>query len=74
VLNVHEQSLATIPRGITSETYSQQQLKDLVQSHWNLATAWTYDRYASTQNSFADVRESTFDTWDESRLHKFLRE
>jgi hypothetical protein len=59
---------------ITPETYSQQQLKDLVQSHWNLATAWTYDQYASAQNSFADVRESTFDAWDESRLHEFLRE
>ncbi|KAJ7353333.1 hypothetical protein DFH08DRAFT_922997 [Mycena albidolilacea] len=56
------------------ETYSQQQLKDLVQSNWNLATAWTYDQYASAQKSFADVRESTFDAWDESRLREFLLE
>ncbi|KAJ7813088.1 hypothetical protein B0H14DRAFT_3150094 [Mycena olivaceomarginata] len=56
------------------ETYSQEQLKDLVQSNWNLATAWTYDQYASAKKSFADARESTFDAWDESRLRDFLLE
>ncbi|KAJ6554568.1 hypothetical protein B0H19DRAFT_1071938 [Mycena capillaripes] len=56
------------------ETYTQQQLKDLVQSNWNLASAWTQDQYASAQKSFADLRESTFDAWDESRLREFLLE
>ncbi|KAJ7146117.1 hypothetical protein C8R44DRAFT_590354, partial [Mycena epipterygia] len=56
------------------ETYSQEQLKDLVQSNWNLASAWTYDQYASAQKSFADLREASFDAWDESRLRDFLLE
>jgi hypothetical protein len=56
------------------EGYSQDQLKDLVQSNWNSASAWTYDQYASAQKSFADVRESVIDSWDESRLREFLLE
>ncbi|KAJ7796624.1 hypothetical protein B0H13DRAFT_2169567 [Mycena leptocephala] len=56
------------------ETYSQEQLKELVQSNWNLASAWTYDQYASAQKSFADLREASFDAWDESRLREFLLE
>ncbi|KAF7373563.1 hypothetical protein MSAN_00566700 [Mycena sanguinolenta] len=56
------------------DTYSQQQLKDLVQSNWNQASSWTADQYASAQKAFADMRESTFDTWEESRLREFLLE
>ncbi|KAJ6463461.1 hypothetical protein C8R45DRAFT_1025853 [Mycena sanguinolenta] len=56
------------------ETYSQQQLKDLVQSNWNQASAWTADQYASAQQAFSNLRESTFDAWDESRLREFLLE
>ncbi|KAJ6630109.1 hypothetical protein B0H10DRAFT_1985029 [Mycena sp. CBHHK59/15] len=56
------------------ETYSQEQLKELVQSNWNSASAWTYDQYASAQKSFADLREASFDAWDESRLREFLLE
>ncbi|KAF8192653.1 hypothetical protein K438DRAFT_1674869 [Mycena galopus ATCC 62051] len=56
------------------ETYSQAQLKDLVQHNWNDASAWTSEQYASAQKSFADLRESTFDAWDESRLREFLLE
>ncbi|KAK7055434.1 hypothetical protein R3P38DRAFT_2847037 [Favolaschia claudopus] len=56
------------------DAYSQQQLKDLVQSNWNLASAWTYDQYASAQKSYADLRDTAFETWDESRLREFLLE
>ncbi|KAF7373562.1 hypothetical protein MSAN_00566600 [Mycena sanguinolenta] len=56
------------------EKSSQQQLKDLVQSNWNYASSWTADQYASAQKAFADMRESTFDTWEESRLREFLLE
>ncbi|KAJ6578866.1 hypothetical protein DFH09DRAFT_980169 [Mycena vulgaris] len=56
------------------ETYSQEQLKDLVKSNWDVATAWTSDQYASAQKSFADLREASFDAWDESRLREFLLE
>ncbi|KAJ7160979.1 hypothetical protein C8R46DRAFT_1000948 [Mycena filopes] len=55
-------------------TYSQAELQDLVKSNWNSATAWTYDQYASAQKSFADLREASFDAWDESRLREFLLE
>ncbi|KAJ7270720.1 hypothetical protein B0H12DRAFT_1008729 [Mycena haematopus] len=55
-------------------TYSQDQLKDLVKSNWDYATAWTSDQYASAQKSFADLREASFDAWDESRLREFLLE
>jgi hypothetical protein len=38
------------------------------------ASSWTYDQYASAQKSFADIRDTTFDKWDESRLREFLLE
>ena len=53
---------------------SQDTLKYLVQQNWNSATAWSYDQYASAQKSFADIREASFDKWDESRLRQFLLE
>ncbi|KAJ7430369.1 hypothetical protein FB451DRAFT_1114072 [Mycena latifolia] len=55
-------------------TFSQDQLKELVKSNWNVASAWTSDQYASAQKAFADVREASFDAWDESRLREFLLE
>ncbi|CAK5265989.1 unnamed protein product [Mycena citricolor] len=59
---------------VVPESFSQQQLRDLVQSNWDLATAWTWDQYSSAQKSFADLRDTTFDAWDESRLREFLLE
>lgn len=53
-------------------TPSQDTLKALVQENWNAATAWSYDQYASAQKSFADIRDASFDKWDESRLREFL--
>lgn len=53
---------------------SQDTLKSLVHENWNSATAWSYDQYASAQKSFADIREASFEKWDESRLRQFLLE
>jgi len=51
---------------------SQEQLQSLVQANWNSASAWTSDQYANAQKTFADLREASFDAWDESRLRDFL--
>jgi hypothetical protein len=53
-------------------TYSQTQLQDIVKSHWNSASAWTADQYNKAQEHFQDIRDSSFDTWDDSRLRDFL--
>ncbi|KAF8889007.1 hypothetical protein BD779DRAFT_1623255 [Infundibulicybe gibba] len=55
-------------------TPSTTQLQELVRENWSAASAWTYDQYASAQKSFSDIRDSSFDAWDESRLREFLLE
>ncbi|KAK0216105.1 hypothetical protein IW262DRAFT_197006 [Armillaria fumosa] len=56
------------------DTYSRNDLLELVKSNWNGAAAWSYDQYVSAQKSFSSLRDSAFDTWDESRLREFLLE
>jgi len=56
------------------ERSSQAELKQLVEQNWNTASAWTYDQYASAQKSFSELRDSAFETWDDSRLRSFLLE
>jgi hypothetical protein len=56
------------------ERSTQADLKALVQENWNTASAWTYDQYASAQKSFSELRDSAFETWDESKLRSFLLE
>jgi len=56
------------------EHASQTDLRKAVEENWSSASAWTYDQYISAQKSFADLRETVFDTWDESRLRQFLLE
>jgi len=58
----------TVPQRTPSET----ELRALVESNWHSAAAWTYDQYASAQKSFQDLRDSSFDAWDESQLREFL--
>ncbi|KDR78366.1 hypothetical protein GALMADRAFT_245516 [Galerina marginata CBS 339.88] len=53
---------------------TQAELKGLVEQNWDSASAWTYDQYAAAQKSFSDLRETAFDSWDESRLREFLLE
>ncbi|KIM41753.1 hypothetical protein M413DRAFT_71554 [Hebeloma cylindrosporum] len=56
------------------ERSTHSELKKLVEENWNTASAWTYDQYASAQKSFSELRDSAFETWDESRLRSFLLE
>ncbi|KAF6749541.1 hypothetical protein DFP72DRAFT_538670 [Ephemerocybe angulata] len=58
----------TIPKRTPTEA----ELCDLVADNWNSASSWTYDQYASAQQSFQDLRDSSFDAWDESRLREWL--
>ena len=66
-LNAHS---VTVPQ----RTLSEAELRDLVESNWHSAAAWTYDQYASAQKSFQGLRDSSFDAWDESRLREWLLE
>ncbi|KAG7087691.1 hypothetical protein E1B28_013638 [Marasmius oreades] len=58
----------------STDQFSHNQLVELVKANWNSASAWTYDQYNNAQKTFQDVRDTTFDTWDESRLREFLLE
>ena len=62
-------------------TYSTSQLQALVKSHWasvqsttDSGAAWSQSQYNSAQKSFHNLKESSFDTWDESHLREFLLE
>ena len=57
---------------LPKHTPTQAELRDLVAAHWNSYSAWTQDQYAAAQKSFADIRDSTFEQWDESALRQFL--
>lgn len=65
----------------TPPAYSTSQLRSLVKSNWvyvqssaDAASAWTQDQYTKAQKSFRDVKEASFESWDESRLREFLLE
>lgn len=64
-LNLHSINL---PQHTTTE----RELREIVADNWNSASAWTYDQYASSQKAFTDLRDTTFDKWDESQLREFL--
>ena len=42
--------------------------------NWWSYTAWTSDQYNVAQKSFQNLKDSTFESWDESRLRQFLLE
>lgn len=42
--------------------------------NWWSYTAWTNDQYSNAQKSFQNLKDSTFESWDESRLREFLLE
>ncbi|KAG2351779.1 hypothetical protein BDR07DRAFT_1317603 [Suillus spraguei] len=65
--------------------FDQSQLHDLVAENWassppqtpSFADArrqWSYDKYTRAQHAFQDLKENSFDTWDESKLRAFLLE
>ncbi|KAG0702139.1 hypothetical protein DFH29DRAFT_517385 [Suillus ampliporus] len=35
---------------------------------------WSYDKYTRAQHAFYDLKDNSFDTWDESKLRAFLLE
>jgi hypothetical protein len=35
---------------------------------------WSYDKYSRAQDAFQDLKEHSFDSWDESKLRAFLLE
>lgn len=49
-----------------------------MKSNWDAYTtavpAWTYDQYTKAQKSFQNLKDASFETWDESRLREFLLE
>ncbi|EJD43062.1 hypothetical protein AURDEDRAFT_152708 [Auricularia subglabra TFB-10046 SS5] len=54
--------------------YDKQQLEELVKANWDDPVAWSQEQYGQAQQVFQDVKQSTFDSWDESRLRQFLLE
>ncbi|TFK24859.1 hypothetical protein FA15DRAFT_640498 [Coprinopsis marcescibilis] len=62
----------SIPAPSTAKT--EHDLRDLVEENWNTVSTWTYDQYASAQKAFTDLRDTSFDKWDESQLRQFLLE
>lgn len=56
----------------TRKKLTEPELRDLVEENWRSASAWTYDQYHNAQQIFAGMRDTTFETWDESRLREFL--
>jgi hypothetical protein len=65
----------------TPPAYSTSQLRNLVKSNWvsiqssaDAGSAWTQDQYTKAQKSFKDLKEASFESWDESRLREFLLE
>lgn len=65
-----EDNNVAVPSGSMSEA----ELRERVKANWHGASAWTYEQYNSAQQAFADIRDTTFDTWDESRLREWLLE
>lgn len=56
------------------EHTSNSDLLALVHDNWDTASAWTQDQYHAAQKSFSDLRDTAFETWDESRLRQWLLE
>lgn len=59
-----------VPKGTTS----QKDLQELVKSNWASTQAFTAEQYAGAQKAFQNLKDSAFDTWDESTLRQFLVE
>lgn len=56
------------------KSYSQDELQALVKENWHSSQSWTQDQYNNAQKSFQDIKDSTFDSWDESRIREWLLE
>lgn len=47
-------------------------MQDLVKENWDATNAWTQEQYDQAQKVFSDLKDTTFESWDESRLREFL--
>lgn len=45
-----------------------------MKANWASVNVWTRDQYDSAQKVLGNLKDSAFDTWDESRLREFLLE
>lgn len=66
-----EQNKVDIPKAYYN---SKEDLQNLVAENWWSYTAWSNEQYSNAQKSFQDLKDSTFESWDESRLREFLLE
>jgi len=66
-----EQHKVDVPKAFYN---SKEGLQSLVAENWWSYTAWTNEQYNDAQKSFQNLRDSTFESWDESRLREFLLE
>ncbi|KAF8515707.1 hypothetical protein BU17DRAFT_51433 [Hysterangium stoloniferum] len=54
------------------KTFSQEQLQALVKVNWYHGTRWTKEQYNAAQKAFENVKDDSFNAWDESKLRQFL--
>ena len=66
-----EQHKVDVPKAYYN---SKEDLQNLVAENWWSYTAWTNEQYNDAQKSFQNLKDSTFESWDESRLREFLIE
>ncbi|KAF9649715.1 hypothetical protein BDM02DRAFT_1766564 [Thelephora ganbajun] len=66
-----EQHKVDIPKAYHN---SKEDLQNLVAQNWWSYTTWTNEQYNNAQKAFQNLKDSTFESWDESRLREFLLE
>jgi hypothetical protein len=66
-----EQNKVDVPKAFYN---SKENLQNLVAENWWSYTAWSNEQYNNAQKSFQNLKDSTFESWDESRLREFLLE
>ncbi|KAG2145468.1 uncharacterized protein EDB93DRAFT_1151239 [Suillus bovinus] len=49
-------------------------LAEQCHAYADASTQWSYDKYTRARHAFQDLKENSFDTWDESKLRAFLLE
>lgn len=64
-----EQNKVDVPKTFYN---SKEDLQNLVAENWWSYTAWSNEQYSNAQKSFQNLKDSTFESWDESRLREFL--
>jgi hypothetical protein len=52
--------------------FSQEQLRDIVKANWNQGVGWTQEQFHAAQQVFSNIKDDSFEAWDESKLRQFL--